>query len=365
MKTRNSLFLLSTIFFGLIFGITSTISDDVFAQTGVNVGVETEAEIKVGEKSGEDEKSDVSVESKTQSSAEAKAQTSSENKSEEKTSETSAKGESQVQLTIKPTYPKIKASSENSFAIQSKQNLYQPGDRVKVEGSLYSSLVAQLEGANMINVQIFDNSGMMIKEDTVEMKSDGSFDGEVLLPSNSANGKYTIKSKVLADSSVLGSLSAQTKANLESTTSVIVSTPSAVKIKVEGHDDFEVKVASNSNVSDVKFKESEKKVSFVVEGETGTKGVTQVSIPKALLSGQMTVMIDGKVMASDDVIVTADSETTTTLELNYNHSVHTIDVIGTNAVPEFGTIAMIILIVAISGTILMSSKFKSLKITGY
>jgi len=46
-------------------------------------------------------------------------------------------------------------------------------------------------------------------------------------------------------------------------------------------------------------------VVFHVEGETGTRGITQVTVPKAMLSGEMAVMIDGKAVSSDsnDVIV--------------------------------------------------------------
>jgi len=78
-------------------------------------------------------------------------------------------------------------------------------------------------------------------------------------------------------------------------------------------------------------------VTFKAEGETGTRGVTQVTVPKAMLSGEMVVMIDGKAVASDsnDVIVTSDTGTETTYEINYHHSEHDVSVTGTNVVPEF------------------------------
>jgi predicted secreted protein with PEFG-CTERM motif len=363
MKNKTHIFLISIIFLSLTSsGIFLTTHDNALALTGVGVGVgvESETEIKVGEKSDE-EKSEVSVEGKAEASAEAKMEGSSESKSET-SEETKSSMHAESTLNIKTSYPSVKASSDNSFVVQSKQMLYKPGDKIRVEGSIWSSLMAQLKGSNMVSIQVLDSKGTVVKENTVEMKSNGSFDAEVLLPTSSVNGEYTITSKIISDSSVLGTLNAETKANLESTTKVIVSMPTSVKIKVEGHDDFDVKVASNSKVSKVEFKESEKKVSFMVEGETGTKGVTQVSIPKALLSGQMSVMIDGKVMASDKVIVTTNTEATTTLELNYNHSVHTIDVVGTNAVPEFGALASIILVAALSGIILLSTKHGNLAI---
>ena len=72
-------------------------------------------------------------------------------------------------------------------------------------------------------------------------------------------------------------------------------------------------------------------VVFRVEGETGTSGVTQVTIPKAMLSGEMTVMIDGQVVSfeSNDVIVVSDTSAETTFEINYAHSEHEMAVTGT------------------------------------
>ena len=100
-------------------------------------------------------------------------------------------------------------------------------------------------------------------------------------------------------------------------------------------------VKSNSSISDVKLDEQAKKVSFTVEGQTGTKGAADVTIPKAMLSGNMMVMIDGQAMSTDDVIVKSQTQTDVTLEMNYHHSRHTVDVAGTNVVPEFPMSALV------------------------
>ena len=348
----------SVIFLGLIFGLASSnFADNVFAQTNVGVGVDVESETEV--KVGSEKESSASSETRAEVTTEAKSETSQKQESKEEmkiSSESNTESKSQAQLSIKTSYPKMTASSDNSFVVQSKQRLYAPGDSIKIEGAVWSSLMAQLDGSDTIEIQVMDAKGQIVSENTVQISQDGSFEGDVKIPQSSASGEYTIKSKIVADSSLLGSLSSHTKASLESSTRLVVSTPSTVMIKVEGHDDFEVKVASNSKVSTVEFKENEKKVSFTVEGETGTQGTTQITIPKALLSGQMTVMIDGQVMASDDVIVTSNTETSTTLELNYHHSTHQIDIVGTNAVPEFGTIAALILVAAIASIIIVSTR---------
>ena len=143
------------------------------------------------------------------------------------------------------------------------------------------------------------------------------------------------------------------QAGLDSTTEFIVENPTAWAIKAGGHD-FDVNITSDSDVTDVKFDEQAKKLSFGVQGETGTTGVTDITIPKSLLSGDLTVMIDGQVMASSDVVKTSDVQDETTLEINYHHSSHVIEITGTNAVPEF-PISTVIMALAISSVIILAS----------
>jgi UDP-N-acetylmuramyl tripeptide synthase len=98
-----------------------------------------------------------------------------------------------------------------------------------------------------------------------------------------------------------------------------------------------VDIASSSSVSNFQFSQEQKMVKFTVEGRTGTTGVTQVTVPKAMLSGDMMVTVDGQVVTPDsnNVIVTSNTSTETTFELNYHHSQHEVTVTGTNVVPEF------------------------------
>jgi hypothetical protein len=116
-----------------------------------------------------------------------------------------------------------------------------------------------------------------------------------------------------------------------------VASSSSFEITAEGGEQFHVDIASNSTVDGVELDQEAKIVTFRVDGETGTRGVTQVTVPKAMLSGEMVVMIDGQAVSSEssDVIVTSDTSTETTFEINYTHSEHEVAVSGTNVVPEF------------------------------
>ena len=81
-------------------------------------------------------------------------------------------------------------------------------------------------------------------------------------------------------------------------------------------------------------------MSFTVEDEIGTRGAAEVTIPKAMLRGEMTMMmmmmmmvlIDGEVVVaaeSNDIIVKSNTETDAMFDINYSHSEHTAEVTGT------------------------------------
>jgi hypothetical protein len=66
-------------------------------------------------------------------------------------------------------------------------------------------------------------------------------------------------------------------AKLESSTQFVIATSNSFEVQAEGGEQFELEIISNSNVGNVEFRQEEKKVPFTVEGETGTRGATEVS----------------------------------------------------------------------------------------
>ena len=76
-------------------------------------------------------------------------------------------------------------------------------------------------------------------------------------------------------------------------------------------------------------------------------------------------MIDGQVMAQSDVVETADTNYEVTLELNYHHSTHQIDIVGTNAAPEFGSLVSAVLVFSIVSIIILSMKTRIFNIKRY
>jgi hypothetical protein len=260
----------------------------------------------------------------------------------------------------KPSYPRENADERRPFTIHTEKHLYKPGEEVNIEGSIWSSLIDDIgSDVTVVTLNVTDNKGnMTVSEDEIEVGADGAFSGAFTLPDDAELGSYSMNAVITLDTSVLDSLSANIKSKLETSARFEVVSSNAFAVNAEG-ENFEVDIASNSTVKNFEFMQQDKKVSFLVDGETGTRGVTQITIPKALLSGEMMVSIDGNVIPpeSSDVVAIADTEEGLTLEINYHHSEHIIEVSGTNVVPEF-PLAMIVMAVAISSVVVAFSMMR-------
>jgi len=97
---------------------------------------------------------------------------------------------------------------------------------------------------------------------------------------------------------------------------------------------YNIYVFSNSTASDFSFNpETTSSIQFSVEVENGTTGFCNVTIPKGLLytEDNWTVLVDG---ASVTPTVNEDASNTY-LYFTYNHGTKTVEIIGTDAIPEF------------------------------
>jgi hypothetical protein len=92
---------------------------------------------------------------------------------------------------------------------------------------------------------------------------------------------------------------------------------------------------TNSTMSNFGFDAGARSISFKVAGTTGT-GFCNITIPRSLLYaalGNWTVKIDGITLSSGNFTVTENGEYAF-IYLNYSHSEHTIEIIGTWVVTE-------------------------------
>jgi hypothetical protein len=113
-----------------------------------------------------------------------------------------------------------------------------------------------------------------------------------------------------------------------------------------------IDILSSSGISGFTLDEANKKISFQVEGQTGSRSTTIIPVGKMLM-GPYFVTFDGS--TTNDFQVTRDQATgRDTITLNYSPDVHQITIAGTNVVSEFpvavmGAVAVIIGLIAILG----------------
>jgi len=119
---------------------------------------------------------------------------------------------------------------------------------------------------------------------------------------------------------------------------------------------YSVDVVSNSMISDFTFNASEKLVSFNVTGSGGTTGFSRVAIPKQLLWAQTPsqwIVVVGGVAVTPTVTEDANY---IYLYFTYTHSTKTIQITGTNVVPEFPSAIILPLLMALTMFAIIFSK---------
>ena len=263
---------------------------------------------------------------------------------------------SSVQTAYGSSYDLDIADATRPVTVSAENHLYYPGERVAVKGTVWGEVVDRVESLNIIRVEVKAGNGNVVAMSDAEINREtGAYEASLKLPDNASGGTYSIESRIELEADALGIVKAITSATLQSSARIAVAQPQTHEIAVDNRT-YSVKVASNSALDGFEFKQQEKAVSIFAEGETGTTGVMEITIPKDLLSGEMSVFIDNSLAAEDQVILKNDTETETTFEINYSHSIHNIEVTGTNVVPEFPSIMIMGVVAAIVGVMVTVSR---------
>lgn len=231
-------------------------------------------------------------------------------------------------------------------------HLYNSGNEVSVRGSVLDELVEQVDNLDLVKVELKDGEGNVVARQDATVEGSGNYSTTLKIPDNAEPGTYTVESRVEIEADALGIVEAITSATLFSSMEFVVADHAEYSVSAEG-EDFQVMIASNSEVDGFEFNQEQKKVTFSVDGDDGAIGVTEITIPKALLSGDMKVFIDENLVPQEDVVLKSETEAETTFEINYTHSVHRMDITGTNVIPEFPAV-VVIMAVAISAIVGMT-----------
>src|SRR5579864_3351371 len=272
--------------------LTSSSLSGAFAdkdQVGINAGVSATVHVgKTGITTNSTTQANATAESSNENSAgEYKGNSESQQNSQsQQNAQSQENSQAEYHENYKSSYDRMSVDSQNSFTVETEKHLYKPGDDVKIEGSIWSGLISEIGGANLISIQVLDNNDTIVDDGQAQITSDGQYSTEFTLPANAKNGAYTINAKIDVSADLVNSLTLKAQGSLQSSGKFVVVSPNAFAIKAEGKD-FDVKIASSSDVSNLQFDEQAKKISFTVSGQTGTKGITDISIPKSLLNGNI------------------------------------------------------------------------------
>ncbi|MEM2994396.1 MAG: NEW3 domain-containing protein [Candidatus Bathyarchaeia archaeon] len=123
---------------------------------------------------------------------------------------------------------------------------------------------------------------------------------------------------------------------------------------------FAVAFKSNSMISNVALNKDQKKLTFNVEGPTGTEGICNVTIPKELLNANPTewnVLIDG---TNPKSLTITWNQTHTFICFTYTHSTHLVEIGGTEVVSEFNSIISVLAFTALT-TVTITVKKRKIK----
>lgn len=100
-------------------------------------------------------------------------------------------------------------------------------------------------------------------------------------------------------------------------------------------DAYPVTVNSDYIILGFEFNQPEKQLSLKVTGKTGTSGSCDVVFPDGLLWGTFSLSMDGYALVEGNDYTKTHNGTHYTFHISYIHSSHTIEIVASDAVPEF------------------------------
>lgn len=239
------------------------------------------------------------------------------------------------------------AASSTEISVTTDKTSYNDGDKITISG-----VTQDYVSGTPITVIIQSPIGNIVKIDQVDLGSDRTFTTTLTAAGSLWHeaGAYTVKVQY-------GSASKSASTTFQFAGSAGAG-PSAPSIKIDGTD-FSVKYSiTNGKVLGMKVDTNSK--SLIVSIQTTGDGVLTVTLPRGLIDAKtgstdapFVVMNDGQENTFEE---TSTTTTDRTLSIPFTNGTTQVEIIGTFAIPEFGTVATMILVIAIVSVIAISSK---------
>ncbi|GEM_PF-6189154 len=97
---------------------------------------------------------------------------------------------------------------------------------------------------------------------------------------------------------------------------------------------FGVETWTTYEIKEMNFSQEEKKISYIVDDQNTRQGLFDVIIPQQLMSGEFTLMIDGRAHSLAETSVNSNG-THSFIDYRHEGPAKNIDFIGTEVIPEF------------------------------
>ena len=247
------------------------------------------------------------------------------------------------------------AQGEDFVSVDTEKGAYAAGEKIVVFGQV-STKIANVDD---VALRVVSPNGTIVHIDQVTVDSDNNFSTEI---STSIGGNWQESGvyKILANYynyesesyfEYGGMMSAGTQQDLGLSQ---IEADATDTIMIDDHDvPYELTGAKILRITpDVEMK------ALVIEIETYSDGILKITFPKEVIDSTdpegFFVIVDGE-EANHDELLLGDYWT---FSIPFVYGSENIEIIGTYVIPEFGTIAMMVLAVSIVAIVLLSSKSK-------
>jgi len=246
------------------------------------------------------------------------------------------------------------AQSNQMLTLTTEKEAYAAGEPVVILGLVD----IKLEGVQAI-IQIFSPIGNMIYVDQIEVEMDGSFSNTAATSIGGnwkETGTYIVKVTYGENSTQIEfEYGGMMSAGVQTTPEFAMEEDQSSTIMLEDNAvNYDITCAEILGMTpDTEMK------SMIIEIKTDCDGELKITLPKQVLDTDENgffVLVDGDETNHDAVSV--PEYWTLTIPFSYNSE--EIEIIGTYVIPEFGTIAALILIAAITTIVLISAKNKQI-----
>jgi predicted secreted protein with PEFG-CTERM motif len=254
------------------------------------------------------------------------------------------------------------AQEEQTMTITTEKESYAAGESIEITG------VAQSKITDFkVTVRIFNPVNNLITIDELEVNNDGTFSGEISTSIGGLwqkDGTYTIIANYYATQPATaqfeygGMISAGVKDEVKDKIpefSTIENNENLESIMLSDYKvDYELTGAKIIRITpDIEMK------SLIIEIETYSDGELRVTFPKDVIDTDeegFFILVDGVETAHDAI---PNSENWSFV-IPFSYGSEEIEIVGTYVIPEFGTVAVLILIVAVGTIIMISAKNKQI-----